>query len=290
MPLTTKIIMKTAIDKRVFGNHPIPSIEFVHDMEQIEASSETGLAPALERGMRILECLSAKPQRASLAEISADLNAPKNSTLRLLQTLVSCGYLNREESPPRYRLTGKLLRIGQPHVGEVSLVECSLEAMRALRDQVGETAQLGISSGDEGVIIEKLESTSAIRIGVEIGLRFPLYNNAPGKTLLAYRPAQAREETIKRIKLDRCTKRTITTRRELKSECESILEKGYSVDWGEADEGIHCVAAPIRDRSGTLIATIWVSGIAGRMPKKMFSAIGKEVVQAADQIERRIRG
>jgi len=263
-------------------------------MEQlsVNTSSETfsGLAPALERGMRILESLAARPHGASLAEISTELNTPKNSTLRLLQTLVSCGYLIREESPPRYRLTGKLLRIGQPHVGEFSLVECSLEAMRALRDRVGETVQLGIPTGDEGVIIEKLESTSAIRIGVEIGLRFGLHNNGPGKVLLAHRPVEELDATIKRIKLERFTDRTITKPGELKKECERILEQGYGVDWGEADEGIHCVAAPICDRSGNLIATIWVSGIAGRMPQATFPGIGKEVIQAASEIERRIRG
>ena len=254
------------------------------------AETEPANAPALERGMRILENLTAKPNGATLAEISAELGTPKNSTLRLLQTLISSGYISREESPPRYRLTGKLLQLANPQVGEFSLVECSLDAMRELRDSVGETVQLGISTGDEGVIIEKLESTSAIRIGVEIGLRFPLYNNAPGKVLLAYRSADEREATMKRIKLERCTKRTITTQAELKKECVRILEHGYSEDWGEADEGIHCVAAPICDRLGTLIATIWVSGIAGRMPKEMFPKIGEQVKQAAGIIEGRLRG
>lgn len=247
------------------------------------------LAPALERGMWILESLSSKPRGASLAEITAELEAPKNSTLRLLQTLVSCGYVVREESPQRYRLTDKLLRIGQPHVREVSLVECSLDAMRALRDRVGETVQLGIPTGDEGVIIEKLESQSAIRIGVEIGLRFGLHNNAPGKVLLACRPEKERNAAIRRMKLERFTKRTITKPEDLKKECERILREGYAEDWGEADEGIHCVAAPIRNRSDTLVATIWVSGIAGRMPKKMFAGVGKEVIQAANEIEKRIQ-
>ena len=68
------------------------------------------------------------------------------------------------------------------------------------------------------------------------------------------------------------------------------MEQGYGVDWGEADEGIHCVAAPICDRSGALVTTIWVSGIAGRMPQETFTRIGNEVIQAAGKIERRIRG
>lgn len=240
--------------------------------------------------MRILESLSEKPQGAGLAEISAELGTPKNSTLRLLQTLVACGYVVREELPLLYRLSGKLLQIGQPHVGEVSLVECSLTAMRSLRDRVGETVQLGIPTGDEGVIIEKLESRSAIRIGVEIGLRFGLHSNAPGKTLLAHRDSEERDSTIKRLKLERFTNRTITKASDLKAECERILREGFSEDWGEADEGIHCVAAPIKDRLGKLIATIWVSGIAGRMPKKLFPSIGQEVIRAASEIERKMQG
>ncbi len=255
---------------------------------QFSSEPQAALAPALERGMRILECLSAKPLGATLSEISAILEAPRNSTLRLLQTLVFCEYIVREESPPRYRLTGKLLRISHPHVREVSLVECSLEEMRRLRDQLGRTVQLGIPTGDEGVIIEKLESQSAIRIGVEIGLRFRLHNNAPGKVLLAFRPEAERNATIKRIKLDRFTSRTITKRSDLKEECEQVLRQGYSIDLGEADEGINCIAAPIRDHTGSLIAAIWVSDIAGQMPKEAFPEVGKEVANAAGEIERRI--
>ncbi|MCC9608963.1 IclR family transcriptional regulator [Blastopirellula sp. JC733] len=257
--------------------------------EQAILEPEAALAPALERGMKILEQLAAQPSGATLAKISAELDAPKNSTLRLLQTLVALGYVARDESPSRYRLTGKLLNIAHPRVHGVSLVQCSLDAMRTLRDQVGETVQLGLPTGDEGVIIEKLESTSAIRIGVELGLRFALHNNAPGKILLAHRPEAERDATIKRIKLSRSTDRTITSRTKLKEECDRILHQGYATDWGEADEGIHCVAAPIHDPLGTLIATIWVSGIAGRMPKKVFPDVGKEVINAARAIERKMQ-
>jgi DNA-binding IclR family transcriptional regulator len=67
------------------------------------------------------------------------------------------------------------------------------------------------------------------------------------------------------------------------------VEQGYSIDWGEADEGIHCVAAPIRDRSNTLTAVIWVSGIAGRMPKTVFPSVAVHVMNAAQEIERKLR-
>ena len=68
-----------------------------------------------------------------------------------------------------------------------------------------------------------------------------------------------------------------------------VVKQGFATDWGEADEGIHCVAAPIRDRQNVLVATIWVSGIAGRMPRSAFASVAVEVVKAAGEIERRLR-
>ena len=246
-------------------------------------------APALDRGLAILEALDSRPEGMNLSELSRIIGSPKNSTSRFLQTLIGRAYLTRDDGTQRFRLTGKLLRLGQPQVADVSLVECSLDAMRALRDAVGETVQIGIPIGDEGVIIEKIESTLAVRIGVNIGLRFPLHNNAPGKVLLAFRHPKERERTANRIKLQRFTARTITDKDTLQTECENVVKQGYATDWGEADEGIHCVAAPIRDRFNALVATLWVSGIAGRMPKKRFPSVAGEVTKAAGEIERRLR-
>ncbi len=224
----------------------------------------------------------------NLSEISRTIGSPKNSTSRLLQTLLARGYVERDSKTMLVRLTGKLLRLGHPRVKRKSLVECALEPMRSLRDRVGETVQLGISIGDEGVIIEQVESRAAARICVEIGLRFALYNNAPGKILLAFRGKTERERAIVGLNMVRLTERTITTAEALRGECESVVERGYSTDWGEADEGIHCVAAPVFDRPNHLLATIWVSAIARRMPRTCFDAVAQEVMSAAREIETRL--
>ena len=246
-------------------------------------------APALDRGLAILELLDGAPGGLILTEISDAIASPKNSTSRLIQTLIDRDYLQRDEATLRLSLTGKLLRLGQPRTREVSLVECALEPMRALRDRLGETVQLGIPIGDEGVIIEKLESTRAVRIGVNIGLRFPFHNNAPGKVLLAYQEPQERALTIARIPLERSTARTIASAPQLLQECERVQQQGFATDFAEADEGIHCVAAPVRDRLHGVVGTIWVSGIAGRMPEASFNAVAHEVIQAATAIERKLQ-
>ena len=244
----------------------------------------------MDRGLAILELLDTRSEGLNLSEISRSIGIPKNSASRLVQTLLTRGYVEREDGSLRIRLTGKLLRLGHPRVGGVSLVETSLQAMRTLRDSLGETVQLGIPIGDEGVVIEQVESTQAVRISVEIGLRFPLHNNAPGKVILAFQHPKTRERTIQRLKLPRFTDRTITSREAILQECETVAELGFGTDWGEADEGIHCVAAPIFDRTHHLLAVIWASAVAGRMPKSGFAGVGIEVMKAAREIERRLRG
>lgn len=267
-------------------------MEHVPNTAQRRSGSAAGVnieAPALDRGLAILEALDAGPEGMSLSELSRAIGSPKNSTSRLVQTLMARGYVERDEATMIIRLTGKLLRLGHPRAGRVSLVECALEPMRALRDAVGETVQLGIPIGDEGVIIEQVESTQAVRICVEIGLRFPLHNNAPGKVLLAFQQPKACEPAIERLELKRFTRRTIRTKEALRLECARVLKQGYGTDWGEADEGIHCVAAPVFDRPDHLLAAVWVSSVAGRMPKGRFPDVAVEVMNAAREIERRLR-
>ena len=248
-----------------------------------------GEAPALDRGLAILELLDTTALHGlNLTEISKAIGSPKNSTSRLVQALIGRGYLVRDDETQRFRLTGKLLRLGQPRPSDLSLVECALDAMRELRDATGETVQLGIPIGDEGVIIEKLESMQAMRIGVDIGLRFPFHNNAPGKVLLAFLAPRERDRTLQRLKLERSTERTITDRECLRKECERVTQQGYGADYGEADEGIHCVAAPIFSRPGELCATIWVSAPSRRMPKTKFAEVGGAVMRAARAVKRKL--
>jgi DNA-binding IclR family transcriptional regulator len=259
-------------------------------LQRSTTTTGTGIeAPALDRGLAILEALDTKPEGMNLSEISRTIGSPKNSTSRLVQTLMAREYVERDEVTMLIRLTSKLLRLGHPRAGRASLVMCALEPMRALRDAVGETVQLGIPVGDDGVIIEQVESTQAVRICVEIGLRFHLHNNAPGKVLLAYQHPKAREKTIQRLTLPRFTGRTITTKEALRKECGRVVKLGYGTDWGEADEGIHCVAAPVFDRPNHLLAVVWASAVAGRMPKARFAKVAVEVMQAARAIERRLQ-
>ncbi len=249
-----------------------------------------GTMPALERGLDVLETLQAAPAGLGISELAGRLGVNKNAIFRITHTLTARGYLERDDVSKRFRLSAKFLQLGRPHVGEVSLTEVALPVMRSLRDQTRETVQLGLPLDDEGIIVEQVAGRHPLRIAVDVGLRFPLHNNAPGKVLLAWRPPELREATLVRITLTASTPRTITTPADLRRELDRVRELGYGTDFAEADEGIHCVAAPIFDPEARLLAAIWVSGPARRLPRTQFAAMGRLVMAFGESIARRLRG
>ncbi len=233
-------------------------------------STATTSVPALERGLDILELLNQVPEGLGISELAARLSLNKNAVFRITHTLTD-------------RST-RLLSLGLPQVGDVSLVEVALPVMRELRDLTRETVQLGIRVGDEGVIIEQVSGLHPLRIAVDIGLRFPLHNNAPGKVLLASQAPRERAATLSRIPLTADTPRTLTKPAALQSECTRVINRGYATDFAEADEGIHCVAAPVTGQSDQLVAVLWVSSPSKRLPKSQFAEMGQQVIDSAAQI------
>lgn len=251
---------------------------------------DSGLfSPAVSRALEILEHLGTSAGGLTLSELSAGLGFPKNAVFRITNTLKARGYLVRDERTLKFQLTEKLLRISQPRVERRGLIEVSMDVMRELRDECRETVQLGRRFGDEGVILEQVEGLHPLRISADPGLRFPLYNNAPGKLLLAWMPEPSRAAMIRRLTLAASTPRTITDRQELAKECDRIRELGYSTDYAEADEGIHCVAASIRSPQDEVIATLWISAPSRRLPRSSFAEVAGPVRRAADRISLRLR-
>ena len=131
----------------------------------------------------------------------------------------------------------------------------------------------------------------SVRSGmVDLGLRFKLHNNAPGKLLLAHLPSEERKAILSQIELPQTTPRTITKRSALEAECERIVTQGYAIDHAEADEGIHCIAGPIFGVDGqSVVGAIWISGPAKRLPKSRFRELGGQVKAAGNQVSRLIR-
>jgi DNA-binding IclR family transcriptional regulator len=251
------------------------------------ASTKAGRysVPGLERGLRILEYLDQHPGGRSMVQISQDLGLPKNSVFRITLTLLKAGYLERDPDSARVGLSRKLLSLGYGALAEApSLVEHSLGFMRQLRDLVRETVCLSVIVEDEGFVLEQVPGLHPFRCVVDPGMRQPLHASASCRAMLAYVPQDELEAILARLPMPRLTPHTLTQATPLRDDLRRVRQRGYALDRGEHIEGVVCVAAPVFDRHAYPVASLTVTGPAGRMPEPQSAELGSQVRTHADRI------
>ena len=244
--------------------------------------------PNLERALVMLEFLAKKPYGVSMTEIVDALGFPKNSVFRIATTLVNHGYLSRDNETKKFALTKKLLSIGETAVCEEHIIEASLDIMRRLRNELDETVLLGTLLESEGVVLEQAPGGHPFKFMVDLGTRFKIHCSAPGKAILAYLPEDECEAVLNKISFTRFNERTIVTKPALREELKTVRDKGYAPDFAEEFESVHCIGAPILDKQGYPVASIWITGPSTRIPEKRFDEIGGMVREYADFISERL--
>lgn len=247
-------------------------------------SKKIPLAPALLRGLDILEDLHGQAVPQSVSEIAERLKLPANSTLRLLMTLESKGYVERNPQSLQYRLTRKPASLALYGVREQSLMETALPLMRELRNQSGETVHLSVIENGCGVVLEHLPSTHVFRFVCNPGATFSLHTSASAKAILASLPAEDRERLLDGYRFIRQTSTTITRRTDFDRELERGVKAGYWEDHAEGFDGINCVAAPVFNALGYPIAAITVTGPSSRMREAELVKYGKQVAACAKAV------
>jgi DNA-binding IclR family transcriptional regulator len=251
------------------------------------APQEPSDVPALQRGILLLEWIAQQPEAASISEAAENLGVPLPSALRMARTLEELGYLERNALTKRYRLTTRMLLVGQPHSGPRSLVECCTEALHTVLQATGETTQLCCLADADCVLIDQLPSPHSFKYVVDLGSRISPHCCAPGKALLAHLPPARLETVLPRLRLEKHTPQTLTTLDQLQTELARIRRLGFAVDQGEHFDGIHCIAAPLLDRHGHAFAALTIAGPASRIPSTLFASFGRTIAQAAAEAANR---
>ncbi len=241
-------------------------------------------ATSVERALAILEFLDGARRGWNISEISRKLQIPKSSTHVLVRTLERQGYLKREPGSRGYTLGLKLYGLGRGVMRNLSLPSQALPAMRALSEQTGLTVHLAVLDVDQAIYIQKVEAPGLIRFDTYIGKRTNLHCTAIGKALLAYTTWQRQQRFLSRGSFARYTKNSITTAAALRQELQRIRQRGYAIDDEEEELQIRCVAAPVLDSAGELVAAIGVTGTTGQVQEGQISWLGRTVRQAANRI------
>jgi len=220
-----------------------------------------------------------------ITEIAHKLSMGKSNVFRIVITLEHWGYLEKTQEQ-KYRLGTTLAYFGNLVLERQQIITIARPFLRKLKDANNETAHLAILTPDNEVIfLLKEVSGHSIQMASTIGLKMPLYVTANGKVLLAFSEQAFVDEYMNNTALVRKTKNTIVSKKKLLKNLEEIREAGFAIDNEESEIGLVCYAAPVRNMSGKVIASISMSGPAFRMADKKEVRV-KAVKTIAHEISR----
>jgi DNA-binding IclR family transcriptional regulator len=212
------------------------------------------------RVFEIFGLLVNHPDGLSLTQICAELQLPKSSAHALLNTMVVHDYLREGLRERTYRLGPALFELGSAYIASTNLVSDGWEIVRTTARMCNETVHLAVLDGNEVLYVAKEEGTNTIRMVSAVGKRFPAYATGVGKVLLAN---LSDAELIQRIPDDSIlpviTPNTVTNPSELRALIATARNNSYALDYEESTPGLCCVAAPVYDAQGQIVAGMSVS-------------------------------
>jgi len=259
---------------------------------QILNSKSQNLVQTIERASQILDILGQSQHGISIRELSTKINLPKGTIHRLLSSLLYFGYVRQDPKTRNYFLGFKLVELGNLLLGQLDLRKEAEHFLRDLAEGTNETIHMVILDRDEVVYIEKVEleqQSGGLRMASRVGLRNPIHSCAVGKVLLADFSDEALDHFLKGKNFMRRTENTITDPVQLKEHLKSVKKQGFAIDDEENEKGIRCVAAPVRNGAGKVVAAISISGPAFRVTRKVVQeSLKKEVMETAFKISQRL--
>ncbi len=216
------------------------------------------------RGLDVLDVLAAHGVPMSATEVANAVGLPRPTVFRLLATLQQRNWIFKEKQT--YRLGFKCFQLGAKAGAGIEIRTHALPYLVELRDKSGVNAQIAKLEDWQVVYLERV---LARELGVETpsraGAILPAHCTALGKVLLAHRNLEDVARWARVSGLPRYTDHTITEIPQLISELLTIRERGYATELGEREEHMVCLAAPVRDFSGEVIASLSISGPRERM-------------------------
>lgn len=230
-----------------------------------------------------------KAGELSIGDLSERLLMDKATVHRLINTIKDSGYVNQNLDSKKYSNSLKLLAMGNRVMEKSGVKHIARPYVEELAEKTGETINLGVRVGNKIIYVDKLESSSTIKVGLGIGVSVPSYCSGLGKAILAFTLEDELQEILDSISFEKYTDGSITDGAMLKEEFKKIRERGYSIDDEEYVIGLICIAAPIFDYHGNPVAAISVSS-----PKYRYDAnkhlifYSRLVTVAAQKISRQL--
>jgi IclR family acetate operon transcriptional repressor len=249
-------------------------------------TKESNSVQSIERAFSILELLRDQRQEMGVHEIADRVSLNVTTVHRLLKALICVRAVRQNPRTRQYGLAPSMLLYGKAVVDQFDFVRSAHPFLGELSKTVGETAFMGILDDFELVYVDHVDSLDhTLRITPQIGRRQHAHCTSLGKVLLANLPPSSLNVFLSRPSFPQMTEHTIVNPEALRTELETIRHQGYAYDQEEAENGICCVAAPVKGLEGDVIAAISISGPAPRIRGKgMDTFLLENVTRAARNI------
>ncbi|PRY00813.1 IclR family transcriptional regulator [Allonocardiopsis opalescens] len=243
------------------------------------------MSQTVQRAIVIVEFLAERAR--GLSEVADRLGVHRSTALRLLQTLEANGFALRR-ADGRYAVGTRLIAIAQEALESLDVRQVAAPHIRALHQSCGHTIHLAQLVGREIIYIDKVESSGAVRMYSRIGRPASPHASGVGKVILAQLTPERREEVLAAAELTSHTSTTFDTLGALDAELERIAQRGWGVDDGEFEDFINCVAAPVRNSTGDIVAAVSITSLKVIAALPELSKLLPELRATTDAISREL--
>lgn len=238
---------------------------------------------AVDRALDVLSCFSIQTPELSMTEISERIGVNKSTVHRLLATLETRKFVQRDAQTSRYRLGIRMLQMAYLTMEQNDLKRLAHPYLHKLSDRFRENVNLAILDNTEVVYVDVVEGPQRVKIAASPGMRLPAFSTASGKAILAFLPQEKTFELLSKG-MPKYTPTTLLTPESFMQNAIVTQKNGYAVSMQEFEDGINAVAVPIFSKNQYPVASVSVAGPAYRLTYEKMVEIGQEIIKTCAEI------
>ncbi|WP_433825556.1 IclR family transcriptional regulator [Actinoplanes sp. CA-015351] len=226
-----------------------------------DSTTSSSFSQSLERGLAILSSFNETTPVLGVADLSRAVALNKSTTYRYVATLARLGYLQQDPETKKYSLGPRVVDLGFAAINALEVNRAAAPYLQALADETGYTVSMAVLDGTDIIYVERRRSCRssggfAMALNLHVGSRLPAYCTSMGKVLLAHQEPAVLRGLLDRTDFARRGSKTLTNREQLTAALARIRQSGVAVNDEELAAGLRSVAAPVRDRTGRVVAAI----------------------------------
>lgn len=241
---------------------------------------------SVDRALSILQAFTEQDTSLGISELSRRTGLSKPVVFRITQTMSDRGFIEQDPETAGYRIGLRAFEVGALYYSHMTLERRAIGPMREMEAKQGYNVYLAVLDGRHVVYLAAVDSRGPIQVRVAVGSRAYAHTTAVGKVLLAYLPTDQLHELLTSAPLEALTPKTITSVPRLERQLAEIRQRGVAINAGETFPDTGALAAPIRDRSGKVLAAVSNGYPLYSVSEADLPRLMNEVVECADAISR----